>query len=370
MSQFDYSVVSELENCHCVDRKDNLELWHFDGSVPTGENAHVRGLVYDMNTHELVARSQAFIPEIDPRDLPEDVEATLCEEGTVIRLFYYNDKWYCSTHHRIDAFSSYWGSNKSWGRIFGECVAFALGLEVAVMQAIKVLTDNLPTDYTHSFVVANHKESHIVCKTNTPKLLYVGSFSQEQDTMLDINIPSSEYTQMSRVDLRMNLNSLDVKQNPGYLVKVDGKQYKCLSDRYKLISDIRGTAPSIGLRYIELLCGDKNKLFQFMAYYRADNKRVFDDIDYQITDVARQIFRMYKKRYMEKMYVSFPSTWYSEINLTRALHQWHLSDRSANRVTVDRVKQEMFKMNPRDINSLLSHIDSYHEVKVDVKRAM
>ncbi len=38
-------------------------------------------------------------------------------EGTLIRIFYFNDKWIITTHRKLDAFKSKWGSEKSFGDI-------------------------------------------------------------------------------------------------------------------------------------------------------------------------------------------------------------------------------------------------------------
>ncbi len=35
-------------------------------------------------------------------------------EGTLIRIFYFNDKWIITTHRKLDAFKSKWGSENHW----------------------------------------------------------------------------------------------------------------------------------------------------------------------------------------------------------------------------------------------------------------
>ncbi len=38
-------------------------------------------------------------------------------EGNIKQNFYFNDKWIITTHRKLDAFKSKWGSEKSFGDI-------------------------------------------------------------------------------------------------------------------------------------------------------------------------------------------------------------------------------------------------------------
>ena len=51
-------------------------------------------------------------------------------EGTAILIFHHGDKWYVSTHKRLDAFNSYWADKDS---TFGR--SFAMGLAVAAGES-------------------------------------------------------------------------------------------------------------------------------------------------------------------------------------------------------------------------------------------
>ena len=43
-------------------------------------------------------------------------------EGCLIRVFNHDDKWYISTHKKLDANHSRWASRKSYGELFHESV--------------------------------------------------------------------------------------------------------------------------------------------------------------------------------------------------------------------------------------------------------
>lgn len=69
-----------------------------------------------------------YVFEKDYRTIQEifsrpDIKVYPSREGTTIHVFYYKDRWYTSTHKRLDAFKSYWADNKNR---FG--ASFARGL--------------------------------------------------------------------------------------------------------------------------------------------------------------------------------------------------------------------------------------------------
>ena len=39
-------------------------------------------------------------------------------EGAIIRVFYFKDKWFYSTHRKLDAFKSRWSSKETFGDTF------------------------------------------------------------------------------------------------------------------------------------------------------------------------------------------------------------------------------------------------------------
>lgn len=57
-------------------------------------------------------------------------------EGTSILIFYHNDKWFVSTHKRLDAFKSYWADTTT---TFGH--SFAMGLARASHRRIEDIVD-------------------------------------------------------------------------------------------------------------------------------------------------------------------------------------------------------------------------------------
>ena len=83
-----------------------------------------RGLIFNNNT--LIVPSFGWTAEYTEDD--KDKISTILEngvdgirvfdshEGCLLRVYNFKDKWYISTHRRLDAFTSRWSSKIYWGR--------------------------------------------------------------------------------------------------------------------------------------------------------------------------------------------------------------------------------------------------------------
>ena len=132
--------------------------YKFCDNDSTNEIKNCRGLVFNGDT--LVSKSLGFTQEYN--DTQKDfvmsqnidfkkVKFFSSEEGTFIRLFYTNDKWYLSTHRKLNAFNSRWGSenSSSVGQIFVNNIS-ELGYE-----SLDSLTSVLDSNYTYIFLIRN-----------------------------------------------------------------------------------------------------------------------------------------------------------------------------------------------------------------------
>ena len=45
-------------------------------------------------------------------------------EGALLRVFYWQNKWYISTHRKLDAFRSKWASKLSFGEMFKSAIEY------------------------------------------------------------------------------------------------------------------------------------------------------------------------------------------------------------------------------------------------------
>ena len=76
-------------------------------------------------------------------------------EGTLIRVFYFGDKWYITTHRKLDAFKSKWAGKNS----FGECFKNSINEN----GNYELFFDGLDKRFGYMFLLVNNNDNRIVC---------------------------------------------------------------------------------------------------------------------------------------------------------------------------------------------------------------
>ena len=113
-----------------VDSDENeLELFTYNSCSKDSDERlkQCRGVVF--NKDKIVLKAYPYHKEINQSDFSElekDMEGENFEkctfydalEGALIRMYYFNDKWYVSTNKKLDAFKSKWASTESFGASF------------------------------------------------------------------------------------------------------------------------------------------------------------------------------------------------------------------------------------------------------------
>lgn len=116
-----YSVDIE-DNWDVLNEKDNLSLIHYKTERGEPENGELRGVVIDKDLGIVVASSFRYTPnETYDEEIPiisPEQKYYLGIEGTILRVFKNKGKIYISTHKKIDAVKSRWGSSPTFVELF------------------------------------------------------------------------------------------------------------------------------------------------------------------------------------------------------------------------------------------------------------
>ena len=105
-----------------------------------------------------------------------------CFEGTLLSVYFYNDKWNISTRRCIDASNSIWMSNKSYLDMFLECINVSLD----------EFTSYLREENNYYFVLVHYQNKHIVDysdyfgEEDYKKIIHV--MTRNQDTNIEISL--------------------------------------------------------------------------------------------------------------------------------------------------------------------------------------
>lgn len=136
MSRFEY-VSQEIANnfntvqqrLYLSDKIDNLVLVHYvdvdktwKKVVPSSETQAYRGWIMNTKTKKIVARSFEWSKEVvisSPNEVNSSI-VTIGQQGTILRAFWCEDKFYISTHRRISCEKSKWDNRVPYTKMISE----------------------------------------------------------------------------------------------------------------------------------------------------------------------------------------------------------------------------------------------------------
>lgn len=354
----------DLNNVKIVDSLNDLSIYHYlDCDVNTDkETKQYRGVVMN-NEGKTICRSFGFTPEIDesndelmtsivePFLNQENVRVLEAYEGTLLRVFCYEGKWYISTCRKLDAFKSKWGGNKSFGELFEDCIGKPFE---------DFCREELDETKVYCYVLRTYTKNRIVCTHyETPQVFLVGTYDNgdfDKFNFEKCNVTNA-YGIKTMDELKAYMKEVDPSKLQGViLMNEKGECVKVMKREYVEAFKLRGNQPNILLRYIELQQeGDGKKVETFFNMYQEHKDAIIEFTDI-ITDVCSFVFRKYRNRFIRKQVAIVPPDLYYII---RELHDSYLKDRTKI-VTPERVSDYILTLEP---TRLLGLYNSYNKRK-------
>jgi hypothetical protein len=255
-----------------ADQTETHSLLHYDNSCDqTSEEKikNVRGYIYD-SENNLVCSSFSYTPEyvvgVD-KDKYEPLLTDLSkcfiyksEEGTLLRLFFNQNRWVLSTHKRINAFDSKWSSSKSFGELFIDALLHFFtveGKDKLTFENNEELFDQfcntLDREHVYTFLVRTNKDTKIVCNPPEHPTLYFSGWFKDgvwQETNPTI-IPTPTLLSFSSIkELETYVEGVDPLEHQGTIIILPDRttlKIMCvLNMEYK---SVRGSEPDIKETY-------------------------------------------------------------------------------------------------------------------------
>jgi hypothetical protein len=350
MSDFFYLPKDLFHLSSFIDKTDDdseLQIYSYsscsnDDSV---ELKAYRGLVFDHSI--LVASSLGFTPEYNEEsknieELKDISEYSFykSEEGTLLRVFYHK-KWYLSTHRKLDAFKSRWGSDETFGDIFLKCLDCSF----------EKFTERLNKYHVYFFLIRNTKQTRIV--SNPPLSLtvyHVGTLLNNQTFNMsdDIGIKKQEELVLTSENevfsYVSNIDPFDCQGVIGFKKDGSGKHFKIVNTKYQNYTKVRNNEPDVNFRYLELLVDPSSEMLLklFLELYPAfkDKHQLYTNYTFI---VAKYLHDMYFKKFIKKEKIVCQK---DEWSILKNVHNWFWSDRANRKVTFN----VMYKMSMNSQN--------------------
>ena len=359
------------------DNSYGLQLFCYESCDKADSEAvkQCRGIVF--SGEELVMKAFPYTEEIRANDVEnysDKINISECKlfrsyEGMLIRMFYYTDKWFISTHRKLDAFRSKWSSRVSFGDMFVRCLEkeythnsdFAENLDRVTSTSEDTLISRfektLDKGKQYMFLLLNNEDNRIVCLNDPegPEMYHVGTFDSITGSPVEDDIyvcrpdelVSSDYSSLQ--DVYNHAQTLDYTKYQGIIIFTpNNKQYKVLNSDYDYFFTVRGNEPSIKFRYLKVRLNEEYCKALRMMY--PNMVGAFNSYENYIRLIAKDIFEAYVERFMKKKFASVSP---DEYVIVKACHGWHLTDRKKNIVTLKRVFDEINNSPPTLINKMI-----------------
>tara|TARA_B110000261_G_scaffold162593_1_gene206560 strand:+ start:2319 stop:3761 length:1443 start_codon:yes stop_codon:yes gene_type:complete len=341
-----------------------------------------RGIVFHQD--KIVMRAFPYTVEYN-HDEVENIDKDICPvfdkcsfydayEGTLIRVFNFEDKWFTSTHRKLNAFKSKWASKESFGNAFIQALEseaetnekFRNSLPKEGENVHERFQETLDKDKQYMFLVLNSKENRIVCEAPSRKTVYhVGTFIDGELTMTeDINIPyPKKHTFKDMREASDYIDSVDIRNTQGLIVFTpDNKQYKILHKEYQELFRARGNEPSIKFRYLQTRMNQR--IVDMLLHLYPHMKETFDEYENILYSIARVIHTSYITRHIKNKWSQLPT---EEYRVDKACHSWHSEDHKNNRVKIEKVVEFLNLQPPTSLNKMIRRHNEEKKKKNEIQ---
>jgi hypothetical protein len=353
-----------------TDDNGHLQIYSYKSGIDIPDSCKTfRGLVFRGETP--LFRSIGRTPEYSLQDTDtvkwaNDTESLTffpSYEGTLIRIFYdmTTEKWYTSTHRKLDAFHSRWGSKISFGEIFEKALSHQ-------HQSIASLTSTLDKAHVYLFFIRSIAETRLVSiPSATETVFHVGTLVNGNTFTTEITIPVMKPTPLvfpvipwvrnSTVGTVDDVRSFVANSRPEEMQGViafypDGRNFKIVNQQYSYLSQIRGNEASVMFRYLQIRGNATHNQLFYQMYPEHVGK--FVQYENSIFKIAKIVHGSYVNRFIQKNHTIVSQ---QEHKIIRECHGWHIANRATNKVTLQYVTSVLAKpeMAPT-VNALIKRL--------------
>lgn len=371
------SVVLEngsVMDLFCSDNPPQSELERaVRGTVFVGESMVVRGFPY--NVEMVVEEEDGGKAE---EELAKFMDAAMGHlkiyraiEGTLIRVFNYDGKWFISTHRKLDANKSRWGNGKSFGETFeGAVKAVGLSMDNFLLRLDKA--------YCYTFLMTSTMETYFVCEPQHEPNLFVYAVTKLNpstnenewvDVSLDdINIPRQPQLDLNAFEIIQWTKQLNFPFDHAGILILNSKTFetlKVINKAYSYFYGLRQNEASIPFAYLGIFGNDVDALnFKKLYPHVMDRLNQYDEL---IDDLIHELYNLYVRRFIRKE--NFTTFAPKHFILNNHIHRWFMDHNPKDRkrtlpVTADVVRAiVMNDIEPSILNKCLNNARREEAVK-------
>jgi len=293
------------ENCYILKMNpENItKKWHRD----------IRGVVYNYEDKKILVLPPSKSYEISDTQLVGDIFTELYD-GTMINVFYNNDKWNLSSRSTIGC-NNRWLSKSTYKDLFE--------------KTCQIDYNSLNKEYSYSFVLRNKLNRNISWIENDEVILV-----KVYDTENECEIELKEEWGFKIPKVHDNLNDIDITDHrvKGITYTVDNKRYKWLTTPFKRANEIKLNINDKSLLYFKLR--QNGNLKEYLSYFPEDTE-VFAKGREFFHRLKQILYDTYFSVYVKKM-INFKEVQYEYKPLIREIHKIYIL--SGNKIRMSTIE--------------------------------
>jgi len=266
---------------------------------------------------DCVAEGYSVAKEID--ELPK-FQQVICDsfgsglilrpylEGFVVRIYYFEDNWFISTNKCLDAYTSNYNSEKSFGDMFEEILKSYIerdyvenDIELDIEKGLN-LTDeflgNLDKECCY-FILVGHPELKTTIKINSPYMYLLYATKYIDGCLNIINnipfIPSIHNISCSS----MNKTSIE-NENKGFVLETYNRRYVWFKPSFKYIRK-RNSHKSMASFILDLM-DDKKQCQEYFEIY-PEHQKYLQEINDAKVEFCKEAHQLYITRHIRKTFI-------------------------------------------------------------------
>ena len=258
-------------------------------------------------------------------------------EGTMVRLFFYNNQWMLCTHKKLSAFRSKWSCRYTFGEMFQQNLKHIYSDNID--YSYEWFLSKLNVKRIYYFLIRCNSQNRIICHTSSIKpnetIISLGNrntenmeFSIEDDCPIlsKIKSPFPVIGAMDSVEsiIKFVEETIDPFQYPGIMGynKRNNKLVKISNSRYKDLIKVRGNNHNIKFRYLEIRMDKVMVEKLYMLYPRMVS--IFEDYEKTLLKISKKIYGVYVERYIHSRYITLPR---DEYIILQKCYNWYLENK-------------------------------------------
>lgn len=324
------------------------------------QNVHLEcnGIIFERESYNIVCHASKKIQNISVLDkfiLQKSSVMEYCEDGTIIRMYFYNGVWNYATTKCFYASESFWISPKSYQELFLELFRID---DIPKLDTNKTLIFILL--HTENRLIVNHRENKLIflesIDNNTNYVIKYNNISWADDNPFEENL---DYNKIQFVTKKAS-NELESYYNPskrGVILYLNNKKYLYDFAEFTEIKSIRGNNNKIHYKILELLIHDQgDKLLKLQEWYPEYNL-LFTMIPYSLQKMIKNIHLLYILSHVKHTYkLEKTHKFYKTI---LHLHSIYKKSENTTIITRDVVKNTIYSLNFSLITRLLQWHETY-----------